>query len=167
MAGQSDGSHLFCRLAALIDGEGMIAVEKTQPSPRLQNRTNPRYQSYVRIVNTNEVLMRWLVEHFGGSYRSRKPEKPHHKPPHTWTVADKDARNILVKVRPFLIIKTAQCDNNLAFTAGYEDSRGRHAGRGRGMRPEELARRERHYLVSRSLNRRGVAPAETKRGSAV
>ena len=164
--GEPDGSHLYCRLAAFIDGEGMIAIERTNPSPRLQRRTNPRYQSYVRITNTNPLLMRWLLDHFGGSSRMRKRGKPHHKNALTWTVADRDALDILYAVRPLLIFKQPQCENNIAFTEGYEDSRGNSHKGGRAISPEELARREHHYLISRQLNRRGVAPAETKREGA-
>ena len=164
--GEPDGSHLYCRLAAFIDGEGSISIERTSPSPRLQRRSSPRYQSYIRVTNTNELLMFWLVEHFGGSYRIRKRDKATHKYAFVWTVGDRGAYDVLRHTRDLLVLKRPQCENSMAFTEGYKDSRGNSHASGRGIAREELERRHAHYLVSRKLNRRGVAPAETKREGA-
>ena len=163
--GEPDGSHLYCRLAAFIDGEGSIGVHKTRTKHTLAmlRRASPKYQMSVCVINTNQILIKWLKDNFGGSITTRKKAKENHKTAYRWVVGDQRAVVILRKVLPFLVIKTPQAKLAIEFTEGFV--KGASLGHGHGSRvsEKEIERRDRIHAKLKVLNARGVAPAETKR----
>ena len=71
-------------------------------------RASPKYQMSVCVINTNQILIKWLKDNFGGSITTRKKAKENHKTAYRWVVGDQRAVVILRKVLPFLVIKTPQ-----------------------------------------------------------
>lgn len=87
-------------VAAMIDGEGSIQMHRLAPQ--------------VVIHNTSVPLMRWLLEHVGGSYiktMNGTTTMKKRKQCYAWNVAS--ARNVftlLTKVRHMLVIKGDKAD---------------------------------------------------------
>jgi hypothetical protein len=105
--------------------------------------------------------MAWLMENFGGRITERRKAREHHKLTYRWHIADRRAHDILVNVRPYLIVKPEQADTVIEFVRDRDNIRA-----GRFTKPAEVERRERLYQRIRMLNATGVAPAETKREGA-
>lgn len=95
-------------LAGIIDGEGHIAINRTKTCP--QRRINPRYQAEVCVVNTDIRLMEFLVKHIGGSYHQRKKAKEWHKDTYSWKVTSTAARDLCVRLLPYLFLKKEQAE---------------------------------------------------------
>lgn len=133
-------------LAAMIDGEGFISVAKgKKPAPNGQGYMTdaPRYNVIVSVTNTSEVLMKWLVENFGGSWSRDKSQNPKWKPRCSWRcTGNKNKEIVLLAVLPYLVIKREQA------IIGLEMIR---------MNGEpNPPKREGFYLRMRELNKRGV-----------
>lgn len=93
-------------LAGIIDGEGHISIDRSKTCP--QKRRNPRYQAEVTVVNTDLKLMEFLIENVGGSFRARKKIKEWHKETYQWKVASTTARDLCVRLIPYLVLKKEQ-----------------------------------------------------------
>lgn len=95
-------------LAGIIDGEGHISINRNKNCP--QRRRNPRYQAEIAVVNTDIRLMEFLVENVGGSYYQRKKVKEWHKDTYSWKVTSTTARDLCVKLLPYLLLKKGQAE---------------------------------------------------------
>ena len=133
-------------LAGMLDGEGFISVAKgKKPAPNGNGYMSaaPRYNLIVSITGTNEKLMQWLVENFGGSWSRDKSTNPKWKPRCSWRcTGNKNKEIVLLAVLPYLVIKRDQA------IIGLEMLR---------MNGEQNPqKREEFYLRCRELNKRGV-----------
>jgi len=82
-------------LAAMIDGEGSLKFGRGRP--------------FVAVYNTDERVMRWLVETVGGS--AGPWDKRGRVPCWTWHIgAARDVLAVVEAVRPFLICKATEAD---------------------------------------------------------
>jgi hypothetical protein len=149
-------------LAAMIDGEGFISLSKSKLPAKNGSgyiTAAPRYRLVVSVTGTSEVLMKWLTEHFGGSWSRDKSQNPKWKPRCSWRCCgDKNKELLLLAVLPYLIIKRKQA------ALGLELLR-------MGSEPNP-DKRERFYLQLKELNKRGVTvetntldPVQPKRSS--
>jgi hypothetical protein len=105
------GAIDWARLAAFIDGEGCIRIQRSKP-----RRGSPRHQYIVRIqiTNTDARLMQWVQVRFGGAVTPPVNKGNGWKPMMIWYISAKRADPILRGIRPYLILKNNQCDAALA-----------------------------------------------------
>src|SRR6266404_5180821 len=101
-------------LAGMIDGEGFISLSKGKNPATNGNgymTSAPRYNLIVSVTGTNENLMKWLIENFGGSWsRDKSPARnPNWKPRVSWRcTGNKNKEILLLGVLPYLVIKREQ-----------------------------------------------------------
>lgn len=90
-------------LAGLMDGEGSIV---------LLNRGRPGKGSIrIQIANTYVPLIQRILEVTGvGVVVTHSMKNPKHKTGYTWTVGSGDARELLRRMRPWLLVKAERAD---------------------------------------------------------
>lgn len=141
----------LCYLAGVMDSDGCFAISKMNAG--IQRTKNPRYVFTMIVVNTSETLMKWLVEHFGGSYSSRrKQQSENHKITYDWFFNNGKALWLIKLIEPHLVIKSEQCRNAIQFLEGWKTNQ---SGTGSRTDDAEVARREAHYLRMKMLNQFG------------
>ena len=102
-------------LAGLIDGEGCIYIGHTK-----QGNYGNGYQwhSMLKITSCTEELIIWLENSFGGSKDSRyrwTSKQKFTRPVYNWQATGPMLDYILPLVKPYLIIKSKQCDVMLRY----------------------------------------------------
>jgi hypothetical protein len=131
--------------AGIFDGEGCLSL--AHRGKRGSGYITPSLQ----VGNTNEPLLRWLQECFGGGVYHNKESRPTHRETWLWACHGKMAREAVRAVRPSLRVKARQADLILKMAPP--------AGKGRnGSQPltdAERADRELAVQTMRDLNRRG------------
>lgn len=99
-------------LAAMVDGEGCIAIWRTKARAHKFKETGQTFKSFnlrIQIYNTNETLMKWLVTNFGGSYNTRTNVGAKHKISYNWRPKGaNNTKKMLLGILPYLVIKTEQ-----------------------------------------------------------
>lgn len=121
----------WARLAALIDGEGSILI----------NKRTGREDVWLRVVicNTDPRMIVWLKETFGGTaIVARKAYRDGYKAQMKWQVNCVQAEWLLRGCYKYLICKQDQADIAFAYRA---TSRGAGGHRGRPTPPELVAER--------------------------
>lgn len=115
----------WARLAAYIDGEGTIYINKQKAR---KEGWSPRYFLCVVVTNTNALLMNWLKETFFGSvYFVRNGHSPLSKRLlMRWQLNERQAQTALEHCLPFFVMKREQAEIGLAFMKlRDENSQGR------------------------------------------
>lgn len=93
-------------IAGIIDGEGNIGANGEQ---------GKGYKRVVCVANTNTDLMMWLSQ-FGGSVTPKRGGLASKKQCYVWRItAAEEIRELLLAVRPYLIVKRVACDETLAW----------------------------------------------------
>lgn len=146
-------------MAAIVDGEGSIEL-------KLQSN-KVSVDLLLHVFNSDRPLMDWMREKFGGSvyeiHRKARAEKPQWQPVYNWNLRGQYARDLLVSLHPFMIIKKAQAE----LAIEYWDNRqvtprtGEKVGGGRGRnRPsdEVIAMRLSYKERMHALNRKNRGP---------
>lgn len=142
----------LCYLAGVMDSDGCFSISKV--SAGTQRTKNPRYTFCMNVVNTSEVLMKWLVENFGGRYSHRRKQmRERHKITYDWWFNNGKALWLLKLIEPHLVIKGAQCGNAIQLLEGWKTNQ---SGAGSKTEETEVARRETHYLCMKALNQTGT-----------
>ena len=103
--------------ASMIDGEGHFSITKVC----LHSSTGHPYWGFdckIGISNTSEILMKWLVERFGGMYRvsikhiskkARANGQKSLKPCFRWTCEGYRKQELFIlSILPYLVIKREQ-----------------------------------------------------------
>lgn len=163
-----DGTHrpprvpveIAAYVAGIIDGEGCIHINRAT-FPR-HPHLSTRYTATLMVGNTGRPLVDVLERTFGGRIDIR-PATERHKEFYVWRAAGPRAAAVLRLVRPYLLLKAAQCDLFLEFVDGFKSFKGGNfpvAGVPR-VAAEELARRERIWRQIKELNRPGPPPRNT------
>ena len=94
-------------LAAFVDGEGTITIDKTK-----KRAGRYAYTQRLQIANTDVRLIDWLVENFGGSYpKPYKDKNETHKDHYNWKIFSVNSYKLIKIMRPYLILKGEQADN--------------------------------------------------------
>jgi hypothetical protein len=138
--------------AGFVDGEGCIAVVRSFSPLR------GRYYYGVAVVVTNRdrSVLEWLCQLWSGRVVSTGARPGFEQPTWNWrSPHGPGAERFLSGIRPWLRIKTKQCDNALAMISLLNRSK-RTLGR-RPIPVEWLAEQEHHYWTQRELNHRGSA----------
>ncbi len=104
-------------LAALIDGEGSIMLNKRTYSGRQRNirRRQMHFRAVVSICNTDIRLMEALEKQtgVGRTYQHRNnssPNTPRKRASWTWRLVNDEIRVWLPRVRPYLFLKGDRSD---------------------------------------------------------
>jgi hypothetical protein len=139
----------WARLAAFIDGEGTIYINK---SKRQKENWSPRYFLSVVITNTNPLLMNWLkTEFFGSVYIVKGGRSPLSKRMiMRWQLNERQAQTVLEHCLPYFVMKREQAEIGLAFMKLRDQNcQGR-----RQVSPEVLALRESFRLQIHGANQK-------------
>lgn len=140
-------------LAGLIDSDGYIGIVKSKPN-KAAGCKNPAYVLTVNFTNTNQDIMDWLVETFGGKYYARKmPENRNWKQCYNWINTNQKGRIILELLKDHLRVKKAQAYLCLELMDNWTVNK-------HGTPKEELARRERLFREVQELNTVGLVQRE-------
>lgn len=104
----------WARLAAYIDGEGTIYINKQKPR---KATFSPRFFLSVVVTNTNPRLMNWLKERFFGSVFVVKGGKSplSKKMIMRWQANERIAQTVLARCLPYFVMKREQAEIGLAF----------------------------------------------------
>lgn len=108
----------WIKLAAFIDGEGCIRIERQDPNIRCnKGAKSPRYGLIVHIANCDPRLSLWCQERFGGyiylTEASRK--NPKHRDAYSWHATSKRAEAVIRGCFPHFLLKREQAETALAF----------------------------------------------------
>lgn len=167
--GKQVPTHDLCYFAGVLDSDGCISIAKGNAG--IQRTKNPRYVFTMNITNTNEDLMKWLVQKLGGSYYASYPGTEKHRITYRWWLNNGGAIWLLRLVEPLLIVKRKQAKIGIDLLENWKTNQ----GMGAKTSPKEVFRRERCYQKMRRLNQVGpvqpqrlnpVAPAQ-KQGDAI
>jgi hypothetical protein len=145
-------------LAGIIDGEGSIYIGNFSSNPKTGN---PYYQTNMEVTNTEEALINWLINNFGGrnyTYTEKQTPKNSRRTVYRWIISGDDLTELCHLLLPYLIIKKRQCEIMIQMRKTFERKR---ASLGRqGTLPLEqdvLEERKRLFDEMRSLHCRNYA----------
>ena len=102
-------------LAGIIDGEGSISISKM----RTQSG-NTSHRMVLCVSNTNDKMIDWLYEKFGGSVCYRPPVGCRKKDCWAWSLQGREAEELLRVVRDYSICKREEIDVALEFRATFK-----------------------------------------------
>jgi hypothetical protein len=141
-------------VAGIVDGEGYIGIAKTKKTGSMRST---RYAGVLIVGNTSRRLIEELVGAFGVGSVSYRRGGERTKGCFLWAIQSRNARDVLARVRPYLVIKRAQAELVIEFVDGFESFKGGRPGKfgGQTVSERELARRSRIYDEIRRLNRVG------------
>jgi hypothetical protein len=138
--------------AGIVDGEGCIAITRGF----VVARDKYSYSVAVVVANREKEVLVWLKALWKGWVVEARPSAGRTRQAWNWrSPTGASAEPFLRGLRPWLRIKTDQCDNALAMIALLRRSR-----RTLGPYPlpaEWLAEQEQLYWIQRELNHRGTA----------
>jgi|ERR1700728_63730 len=100
----------YARLAAYIDGEGSVGIQRNKKS----------WFAQLTIVNTDPRIVLWLYETFGGFIGKRgwnNRRNPKWRKTLVWYLTCEKLHSALLKCRPYLLAKGEQVDIVVAFRA--------------------------------------------------
>lgn len=142
--------HNWSYLAGLIDGEGCFAAWRYWNANRTNCKPYWQYSCRATITNTNLQLMKWLVEHFGGSYYIKREATDKHKCRMEWRPKGKaNLKTLLLSTLPYLVIKREQAKLLLEWVdLGYDTH----------------DRRAEIVLQLNALNQKGTVETDTLNG---
>jgi hypothetical protein len=110
---QSEPTQIdWARLAAYIDGEGTVYINREKPR---KADWSPRHFLCVMVTNTDSRLINWLVERFGGTVYS-VPCNLGKKPIYRWQLNERLAAHVLRNCLSFMIMKREQAEVGVAFS---------------------------------------------------
>ena len=136
-------------LAGLIDGEGMIAIEKVRPAPHVKNG-NPRYFMKVDIQMSDRPPIEHIARLFDRNIMIKKITGNMRKQAYRLSWQAKIAADLLTQILPYLVLKHPQALVALEFQTALT-AEGRGGNRRVPKTAEQIAMRERCYLEVRRL----------------
>lgn len=125
-------------IAGIIDGEGHIGLQSVQGGFYLK----------IIISNSSRALVDWLLERLPGKYvETRKAgHSTNTKDVYNLHLSGKDAQELLVLLKDYMVVKRAQCDIALQFPIV-----------GRGISEEQKLKQAMCYIEMRKLTSRGYS----------
>jgi hypothetical protein len=108
-------------IAGIIDGEGSIIIGKLKPGGK--KGKNYSYQLYMKVVNTDKVLIEWLSEKTLTNFSKNKRKNKKYRITYEihWPVNITIA--ILESIYPFMLIKQDQVDLAKKFRKSFENQK--------------------------------------------
>lgn len=112
-------------VAAMMDGEGSFTISKSRGKSKTTGNPYWMFDCKVMVSNTSLPLMKWLVDHFGGSYtmsvkhiskKAKENGQKSIKPCYRWTVDSYKAQELfLLAILPYIVIKREQAKTALEY----------------------------------------------------
>jgi hypothetical protein len=140
-------------LAGIIDGEGSIYIGNFSSNPKTGTL---HYQTNIEVTNTDEKLVRWLIDTFGGRlsyYTAKQTPKNSRKAVWRWIATGELLTHLCKGIHPYLLAKLPQCEIMLKMR---ETFKGTGAIKGKsGCQPvsqEILAIRKQYFDQMRALH---------------
>jgi hypothetical protein len=118
-------------IAGLFDGEGCVHIAVNKPRPK---GINPYHQLMVCVANTNQEIIKYLFDSFGGRVADNV-RKENQQPCQTWWIYAKEANAFLKLIFPYLRIKKLQAEIAIKFQSEIQYT-------GKNVSPETLEKRE-------------------------
>ncbi len=139
-------------LAGMVDGDGCIYIGNFSCNPKTKASY---YQTNMQIACTDEILIDWLIETFGGLKNKRTPKQlPENsrKDVFIWTASGDRLTHLCELIQPYVITKKRQVEIMLKMRATYIpiSKKGKQ-----GVQPhseEMLALRKKYMEEMRSLH---------------
>jgi hypothetical protein len=108
-------------MAGIMDGEGTFYIGNYSG-----NRKNgdKHYQTVIAICSTDQCLIDWLFNTFGGSIRQYTPNqmaKNARKQVYRWQATSNRLFHICEEILPYLVIKKRQCEIMIEIRKTYND----------------------------------------------
>jgi len=92
-------------IAGFVDGEGYISLKRNVRGDQTF------YVPIVKIASTDEIIIQWFKDSFGGWYYKRVPKNgENHKDSYYWTLTGKPLKPFLLTMLPYLKLKKKQCE---------------------------------------------------------
>jgi len=126
----------WVRLAAFIDGEGMIDIHTHRQFRKDLGRLHETLYVRIIIVNTDPRLALWCKNTFGGTANLDRKSNPKWRNCLKWYCSSKKAAEILRGCLPYFLLKREQAELALIFQETVTHSMGR-----KGHTPETHNRR--------------------------
>jgi hypothetical protein len=145
-------------LAGILDGEGTIAITKTQPN----RYANMRYAARITLGMACKEVIDLFSQRYGGAVRVERV--PNRRPIYRWAkVGTQAVMDVLPELTPLLIEKKERAELLMEYCASIDTTR-RRGPRGYVLpvSDEELAKREEFYQKMKELNA-WRAPTTTNR----
>jgi hypothetical protein len=138
--------------AGFVDGEGCIVVVRSS----VTSTAGHQYRVFVDVANRDRAVLEWMRSLWGGWVVGKLPRTPGAQPIWIWrSPTGVEAKPFLVGIRPWLRIKSKQCDNAVTMIALLQERRRTH---GRVVQLGAWnSRLETLYWIQRRLNHRGRA----------
>jgi hypothetical protein len=130
--------------AGLLDGEGSVLARRTK---------GPKggFEYLVTLANTDENMVRWIADRWGGTVYTYPPRAANHRQQWTWRAYGRFAVAALEDALPYLITKKEHAELALSLARSV-----RATGYG-GYTDEERAAKMAIIGRIAVLNRRGAA----------
>ena len=139
--------ELYAYTAGLIDGEGYISL--------LPVWKGNGYCAVVKVASVDPYMTVFLHENFGGNLGKPRIHKPPQKPSRQWALRNgKRVHEFLTNIYPYLRVKREQAETVMAYVESFSQNSPRNE--------KVWAEKRVFYDKLRRLNKRGIAPAETK-----
>ena len=140
-------------LAGIVDGEGSIYIGNFSSNPKTGNAY---YQTNMEVTNTDESLISWLVDNFGGrsyAYTDKQTPKTSRKPVFRWIISGDSLTELCHLMLPYLIVKIRQCEIMIQMRKTFERKRASLGRQGTmPLEPEILAERKKLFDEMRTLH---------------
>ena len=135
-------------LAGILDGEGCVMISRKKSK---RSRGGYAFALVVTVTNTCRPLLDHLCAVTGfGNIAPHSDSRPNMKQAWIWSLWSNQAKSVLCRVLPFLVVKKLQAELAIKFAATIRSGIG-----SKGLTKEELTERAQMYRTMRLLNRRG------------
>lgn len=110
-------------LAGMIDGEGCFLIGAYAKNPKTGT---PHFHTQIQLSSTDEVLIDWLVNNFGGRksfYSAKQTPKNSRRAIHRWTIWSDGVKHLCEVMMPYLVIKKEQAEIMIQMRNTFERTR--------------------------------------------
>ena len=140
-------------VAGLVDGEGSLGIQKE----------DRKYQARIRVCMTDEFIIKWLYESFGGYFSTRTFNNDKWKTAYEWDIhSNRLVKPFLDKIYPYLRVKKKQAEVIKEFQRTFNNSFKKvknkseyHNGHHLELKDETIKKRYNLYLQIKELNKKG------------
>ncbi len=108
-------------VAGFFDGEGTIGIIARKPHQKSKT-LNCYHQLHVSCTNTNEEVIKYLHELFGGSIFKAWDTRGKRRACYRWGLTSRKAKEFLQAILPYLIVKKQEATIAIEFQAAFEYS---------------------------------------------
>lgn len=145
-------------IAGIIDGEGSIYISKPQIGANKKSGSkSPVYQTVIQITNTDEKLIDWLVDKFGGkkrTYTRKQTPVNSRKTVYSWNCHGDRLDRLCEILYPHSIIKRNEIEIMMKMRKTYS----MHVAKGKQgvqvLSPEVLALRQECFESLKAIHNR-------------